>query len=45
MRDKLVYAGALLVTFLRSYVEDQKLDATVVADGRSITWRGSPFSS
>ncbi len=40
VRDKLVYAGALLVTFLRSYVEDQKLDATVVADGRSITWTG-----
>lgn len=40
VRDRLVYAGALLVTFLRSYVEDQKLDAKVVADGRTVEWQG-----
>jgi diacylglycerol kinase family enzyme len=32
-RDKLVYAGALLRTFLDSYVLSDKFDATVVADG------------
>jgi diacylglycerol kinase family enzyme len=32
-RDKLVYAGALLRTFLESYVTDDAFKATVVADG------------
>lgn len=40
VRDRLVYAGALLVTFLQSYVEDQKLDATIVADGATTIWHG-----
>ena len=32
-RDHLVYAGALLRTFLESYVISDKFDATVTADG------------
>jgi diacylglycerol kinase family enzyme len=32
-RDHLVYAGALLRTFLESYVVSDKFDATVIADG------------
>lgn len=39
-RDQLVYAGALLRTFLAGYVEDQKFDATVVADGATLRWTG-----
>ncbi len=33
-RDQLVYAGALLRTFLSSYVEDQKFDVEIEADGK-----------
>jgi diacylglycerol kinase family enzyme len=32
-RDQLVYAGALLRTFLASYIEEQKFDADIEADG------------
>ena len=39
-RDQLVYAGALLRTFLESYVEDDKFDVTVIADGRAHEWTG-----
>lgn len=39
-RDQLVYAGALLRTFLASYVEDDKFDAEVVADGQTLRWTG-----
>lgn len=40
LRDHAVYAGALFRTFLSSYVEDQKFDAVVVADGETVEWRG-----
>jgi len=39
-RDQLVYAGALLRTFLSSYVDDDKFDARVVADGETVEWSG-----
>ena len=39
-RDQLVYAGALLRTFLGSYVDDGKFDVRVVADGVERRWRG-----
>ncbi|HEY2746660.1 MAG TPA: diacylglycerol kinase family protein [Polyangia bacterium] len=39
-RDQLVYAGALLRTFLGSYVDDGKFDVRVTADGAEHTWRG-----
>jgi diacylglycerol kinase family enzyme len=38
VRDHVVYAGALFRTFLTSYVEDQKFDAELTVDGRSIRW-------
>jgi diacylglycerol kinase family enzyme len=38
-RDHLVYAGALLRTFLASYVEDDKFDVRVTADGEGREWR------
>jgi diacylglycerol kinase family enzyme len=39
-RDQLVYAGALLRTFLGSYVEDGKFDVRVIADGAVHQWKG-----
>ena len=39
-RDQLVYAGALLRTFLGSYVDDGKFDVRVTADGTTHEWRG-----
>ena len=39
-RDQLVYAGALLRTFLSSYIEDQKFDVEIEADGEYRTWTG-----
>jgi len=39
-RDQLVYAGALLRTFLGSYVDDGKFDVRVRADGVEHEWRG-----
>jgi diacylglycerol kinase family enzyme len=39
-RDQLVYAGAMLRTFLESYVEDDKFDVDLVADGRHHGWTG-----
>jgi len=39
-RDQLVYAGALLRTFLASYIEDQKFDVEVEADGQYRAWTG-----
>jgi diacylglycerol kinase family enzyme len=39
-RDQLVYAGALLRTFLASYVDDGKFDVRVVADGVEQRWSG-----
>jgi diacylglycerol kinase family enzyme len=39
-RDQLVYAGALLRTFLTSYVEDDKFDVTAICDGRRVELRG-----
>ncbi len=39
-RDQLVYAGALFRTFLESYLEDDKFDADVIADGVRHTWQG-----
>lgn len=39
-RDQLVYAGALLRTFLASYVDDGKFDVRVTADGVTQEWRG-----
>src|SRR5262249_27099794 len=39
-RDQLVYAGALLRTFIASYVDDGKFDVRVRADGVEHTWRG-----
>jgi diacylglycerol kinase family enzyme len=37
-RDQLVYAGALLRTFLESYIEDDKFDVTVTAGGETFAW-------
>src|SRR6185369_12154523 len=39
-RDQLVYAGALLRTFLESYVVDDKFGARAVADGHEVDLRG-----
>lgn len=39
-RDQLVYAGALLRTFLASYVDDGKFDVRVTADGTTHEWKG-----
>jgi diacylglycerol kinase family enzyme len=39
-RDQLVYAGALLRTFLQSYVEEHKFDAILDADGVKVEWEG-----
>jgi diacylglycerol kinase family enzyme len=39
-RDQLVYAGALLRTFLGSYVDDGKFDVRVIADGVEQRWTG-----
>jgi diacylglycerol kinase family enzyme len=39
-RDQLVYAGALLRTFLESYLEDDKFDVTVTTDGETCAWTG-----
>lgn len=39
-RDQLVYAGALLRTFLGSYVDDGKFDVRVTADGAVHEWKG-----
>ncbi len=39
-RDQLVYAGALFRTFLASYVDDDKFDATVDADDRTVLYPG-----
>ena len=39
-RDQLVYAGALLRTFIASYVEDGKFDAILIADGQRCELRG-----
>lgn len=39
-RDQLVYAGALLRTFLASYVDDGKFDVRVTADGVTHEWHG-----
>jgi diacylglycerol kinase family enzyme len=39
-RDQLVYAGALLRTFLGSYVDDGKFDVRVTADGVKHQWHG-----
>jgi diacylglycerol kinase family enzyme len=39
-RDQLVYAGALLRTFLASYIDNDKFDVEVQADGRSLRWSG-----
>jgi diacylglycerol kinase family enzyme len=39
-RDQLVYAGALVRTFLASYLEDQKFDVEIEADGHYRTWQG-----
>ena len=39
-RDQLVYAGALLRTFLGSYVDDGKFDVRVTVDGVVHEWRG-----
>jgi diacylglycerol kinase family enzyme len=37
-RDKLVYAGAMLRTFLASYVENDKFDVDLVLDGVEQRW-------
>jgi len=39
-RDQLVYAGALLRTFLESYLEDDKFDVRLTADGQTLEWQG-----
>jgi diacylglycerol kinase family enzyme len=39
-RDQLVYAGALLRTFLASYVDDGKFDVRLRADGVEQRWQG-----
>jgi diacylglycerol kinase family enzyme len=39
-RDQLVYAGALLRTFLESYLDDDKFDVVVNADGERVRWEG-----
>jgi diacylglycerol kinase family enzyme len=39
-RDQLVYAGALLRTFVASYIDDDKFDAEVDADGTLTLWPG-----
>lgn len=39
-RDQLVYAGALMRTFLQGIVEDDRFDVTVTADGVTREWTG-----
>jgi diacylglycerol kinase family enzyme len=39
-RDHLVYAGALMRTFLASYIDDDKFDARLLADGKERHWHG-----
>lgn len=39
-RDQLVYAGALLRTFLHGRIEDDRFDVQVVADGLVHEWTG-----
>ena len=39
-RDKLVYVGALLRTFLASYVEEDKFEVELVLDGEPVRWEG-----
>lgn len=39
-RDQLVYAGALLRTFVESYLEDDKFDVQLTADGEAMSWSG-----
>ncbi len=39
-RDQLVYAGALLRTFVESYLEDDKFDVRLTADGQLVEWSG-----
>lgn len=39
-RDQLVYAGALLRTFIASYLDDGKFDAVAVVDGQRVELRG-----
>jgi len=39
-RDQLVYAGALLRTFLQGWLEDDRFDVRVVADGVTHEWTG-----
>ena len=39
-RDEMVYAGALLRTFLASYIEEQKFDVELEADGQYRKWEG-----
>jgi diacylglycerol kinase family enzyme len=39
-RDQLVYAGALLRTFLHGWIEDDRFDVQVVADGVTHEWTG-----
>lgn len=39
-RDQLVYAGAMMRTFLEGYIEDDRFDAELVLDGRAMAWRG-----
>ena len=37
-RDQLVYAGAMVRTFLEGYVEDDRFDAALDLDGRALAW-------
>lgn len=39
-RDQLVYAGALLRTFLQGWLEDDRFDVRVTADGVTHEWTG-----
>jgi diacylglycerol kinase family enzyme len=39
-RDQMVYAGALLRTFVASYRDDDSFDVDVSVDGRTVAWRG-----
>lgn len=40
LRDHAVYAGAALKTFLASYVQDQKFDAVVKTEQKTVRWDG-----
>src|SRR6185369_433789 len=39
-RDQLVYAGALLRTFVEAYAEDDAFDVEGVVDGRAVQFKG-----